>query len=115
MLESYDMVDELRKMKRRPSMHPHAKHRTKAGPAQHVLIGKRDGLIRGRVYVGMRKYGYVDIVVPDVDMLLKQLGIETNLRLGDRNHARVVAALGKYRIARYAREIQNVIMTAWRC
>jgi len=80
----------IRDADRHPSMHPHSKHRTVAGPARHVLVESKGDFIEGLVYVGMRKYGAVRIQV----------------------HKDWPAA---YKRDRYSREIMNAITTAWRC
>ena len=80
----------IRESDRRPSMHPRSKHRTVAGPARHVPVESKGDVVRGHVYVGMRKYGVVRIEVR---------------RVGPPS----------YLSDRYSREIMNAITTAWRC
>lgn len=45
-------------------MHPHSKHRTAAGPMRHEPIGLADGMVVGRLWAGMRNYGWVELAVP---------------------------------------------------
>jgi len=87
---SQTLDEAMRSFTRRPSLHPHKARKTQAGPAHHTLIGKFAGRTTGRLYVGMRKYGYIEIELA-----------ESGNRTYDRN--------------RYARDIQNALTDAWRC
>jgi hypothetical protein len=97
------MDDQIRAIdpRKRPSMHPHSRHKTQAGPARHVLIGRYpDGRVVGRLYVGMRKFGYVEIELLDYH---KALSIASALKIS------------RYAKDKYARDIQNALFDAWRC
>lgn len=81
----------IRSIDKRPAMHPYARHRTKAGPIRHIILPHSgDGFIRGRVWAGMRKYGFIDIAVPE--------------RLS-----------GRWRSHLYQNAVRSAIEEAWRC
>ena len=80
----------VRSFSKRPSMHPHKGAKTVAGPARHDPLPATGGMVRGRIWAGMRKYGFVDISVPDM-----------------RNRSAMRD--------RYERAIVNALTTAWRC
>jgi hypothetical protein len=88
---TYAQIDhEIRTMNSRPTLHPYSRHRTSAGPIRHEMLPALDGMIRGRLWLGMRKYGYVTLSVPG--------GLKGNAS----------AAL-------YSNAIKAAIETAWRC
>lgn len=58
------LEDWMRQEQKKPSLHPHAKHKTIAGPARLDLTVP--GVLR--LHVGMRKYGYVDLKIRRRDL-----------------------------------------------
>lgn len=71
-------------------MHPYARHKTKAGPIRHYPLGTYQGLLLGKVWLGMRNYGWRYFAVPC------ELPAKTKRR-------------------RYEQAILNIITDAWRC
>lgn len=103
-----------RTIKTRPSMHPYSRHKTQAGPIRHYIDEMG---VRGRVWLGMRKYGFVAIALVDVDEAMTRVG-KTKPPLWwrfDPEYRRIVKAFATYRRRRYERDILNAITTAWRC
>lgn len=107
---SMTLDEAVRGIKHRPSMHPLPRHKTKVGPSRHELVTGG-----GRLHIGMRKYGYVDIKMVDmsIPMLSELKGLWNEHRVDE--WQRIVIAFARYRKSRYARDFQNALVEAWRC
>ena len=90
---SNNMLNDILRSNKKASMHPYSRHWTKAGPITHYTLPQGDdGSLRGLVFMGMRKYGMLPITI-------KQPWRYPAYALRER----------------YCREIENAIVTAWRC
>lgn len=103
----------IREMDRRPSMHPYARHQTKAGPIRHEVLARG----QGRVWLGMRRYGHVEIQLFDINAVMDRISASRPRRWWrfDPDYRRTVSALTKYARRRYERDIINAVTTAYRC
>lgn len=108
---SESLYEAMRKLDRRAKMHPHSPHVSRAGPIMHEFLGNG----QGRMWMGMRKYGYVEIRMIDTTEIMARIGKHHWWWWRfDPEYQRLLMVLNRYRMERYSRDIQNAVITAWR-